>query len=129
MGNLFSANNDIVKYESLVMEYKNQIEELKKQNKALMKLNKDLRKEISQQVSDSSSSQIPVNQPVSMDIVREYVAKMLEKEECNIEYIPDFVERRLYEKMFGMILTLMEHTLESTSVKFMGHQIRFYVTK
>jgi hypothetical protein len=54
---------------------------------------------------------------------------MLEKEECNITYIPDFVEKRIYEKIFTMLLGIIEHALETSSINFMGHQIRTYVTQ
>lgn len=128
MGNLFSTNNNNVK---LMIEYKQQLEELKKQNRALIKLNEELRDEIKNLMNPQTpkSTQLPINYGMSMDLVKKHVREMLEREECNIEYIPDFVERRLYEKIFGMILALMEHTLETSSINFMGHDIRFYITR
>ena len=133
MGNLFSREHTVVQpnlYDDLMIEYKQQIAELQKQNKALQQLNKELRKELhNRQHVPGHAEQMPVNASVSTDVIKQYVSDMLEKEECNIGYIPDFVERQLYEKMFGMLLGLLEHTIETTSVNFMGHQIRFYLTR
>lgn len=132
MGNLFSRQNIPPQpnlYDDLMIEYKQQISELQKQNKSLQQLNKELRKELHAiQHKQGHAEQMPINAPVSMEVVKQYVSEMLEKEECNIGYIPDFVERELYEKMFTLLLGLLEHTIETTSVNFLGHEIRFYMT-
>lgn len=140
MGNFFSNDRQpqsqpppqplINPYETLILDYRQDIRELKKQNKSLMKMNEDLRKDLKKLMNpDRSGVNIPPNRQVSMEVIRQYISDMLENEDCNIEYLPDFVERRLYEKIFSMLMGLMEHTLETTSVNFMGHQIRCYVTR
>jgi hypothetical protein len=116
-----------------------QLEELRKQNQALIKINEDLRKELNGQSIHLKSfnhggggdpePNLPPNTSISIDMIRDYVKEMLEKEECNISYIPDFVEKRLYEKIFTMLLGVVEHALETSSANFMGHQIRFYLTE
>jgi hypothetical protein len=107
-----------------------QLEELRKQNESLIKINEDLRKEQhSNYLKTRISNPLPANTAISMVMIREYVKEMLEKEECNISYMPDFVEKRLYEKIFTMLMGVIEYALETSSVNFMGHQIRFFLTE
>lgn len=104
---------------------KQELNEIKKQNEALIKINDDLRNElleIKTQLNNNRDNQPQLNH-VSLIGVRQFVAEMLAKEECNIDYIPDFIEKRLYEKIFEMILKLLDHTLSTTSLNVMGHQI------
>ena len=126
MGNLFSREPIVPQpnlYDDLMIEYKQQISELKKQNKALMTFNKELRKDMhAQQNVQRHAQHMPVNASISTAVIKDYVQQMLDKEECNIGYIPDFVERQIYEKTFNMLLGLLEHTIETTSVNFMGHE-------
>jgi hypothetical protein len=108
---------------------KQELNEIKKQNDALIKINDDLRSElleIKTQLNNNRENQQSQQQQlnhVSLIGVRQFVAEMLAKEECNIDYIPDFIEKRLYEKIFEMILKLLDHTLSTTSLNVMGHQI------
>jgi len=110
---------------------KQELNEIKKQNEALIKINDDLRNElleIKTQLNNNRDNQPQQLNHVSLIGVRQFVAEMLAKEECNIDYIPDFIEKRLYEKIFEMILKLLDHTLSTTSLNVMGHQITLQLT-
>lgn len=146
MGNLFSQNNDnngrdpsIPQpnlYDDLMIEYKQQIAELQKQNKALAQQTKEMRKQYNElykavheyEHTPKHAPQMPINTPISTELIHQYVQNMLDQEEYNIGYIPDFVERQIYEKFFRLLLALLERTIETSSVKIMGHEIRFYLT-
>lgn len=146
MGNLFSQNNCNSErdpsipqpnlYDDLMIEYKQQIAELQKQNKALAQQTKEMRKQYNelykavhdQQHTPEHAPQMPINTPISTDLIHQYVQNMLDQEEYNIGYIPDFVERQIYEKFFRLLLALLERTIETSSIKIMGHEIRFYLT-
>jgi hypothetical protein len=125
-----------------------QVKELKKQNEALIRINNDLRKELSEHIccaykeknihtvttkqSDNNgetphAAPVSAAAPVPLNNIKIYVADMLAKKECNLSYIPDFIERRLYENMFGMFINLLDHVLSTASINIMDYQIKSYV--
>ena len=108
------------KYE--IAELRKQIDSLKAINKILKdKMNSDgvqfNQEAYNQKVSDLLKlSKIRINQ---------FVEKILEDENVNIKYLPDFVERQIYRNVFTILINLLENILETTSIKFLGHNLTF----
>ena len=61
--------------------------------------------------------------PESKQILEHYVEDLLQNPDTNINYFPDFVERRLYRNIFKMFLGLIDKVTTSTSINFLGHSI------
>ena len=57
--------------------------------------------------------------------VEEFVEQLLADDSVNISYLPDFVERQLYKNVLNLVLGLLDNTLSTTSVKFLGHVLTF----
>ena len=62
---------------------------------------------------------------VSKDKIGHYVEKLLENSDTNISYLPDFVEKKIYTNILTVCLNLLDDMLETTSIKFVGHEIAF----
>lgn len=60
---------------------------------------------------------------VSKEKINHYVEKLLENSDTNISYLPDFVEKKIYTNILGIALNLLNDILETTSIKFIGHEI------
>ena len=100
---------------------------LQKVNNQLLKENKRLLEEINQlkegHYRESNNSKI------SRSNVREYVNKMLENDDANIDYLPDYVESKIYENVFVLILGLLQGTTDQTTIDVIGHKLRIQLTK
>ena len=57
--------------------------------------------------------------------IEEFVDNMLLRDATNIKYLPDFVEKKIYVNVFSMLLGLLEHLSETSSVEVLGHKIVF----
>lgn len=120
-----------------VAALQNKVAELKKQNKSLKHLleieQKEkavLRKKILEaagKIGDNEAAGISSNQnksDVSRLKIEEFVDKMLEDENVNIKYLPDFVEKKIYINVFNLVLGLLDNLMDSTKIEFMGHHIK-----
>lgn len=61
---------------------------------------------------------------LSRDDIRKYIDKLLENENANVGFLPDFVEKKIYENVFIFLLGLLENTLEQSSIEVLGHKIK-----
>ena len=53
--------------------------------------------------------------------------KILKDPSTNIYWLPDVVERKLYENIATVALNAIESTLDTSQVNFLGHKLRFIV--
>lgn len=104
--------------EKELFEAKNEILELKKQIESLKEINSQLQS--TQNIMDTVQSH---PNPISTKNIEIIVEKMLNDENVNIKYLPDFVERQLYKNMFKMILKLFDQITNNTSVNLLGHRL------
>lgn len=111
--------------DSQLMDSKNKIEELTKQLNALKGMNLNLENKISHAKNADNSDKL---QELSKAKVDEFVEKLLNDENVNIGYLPDFVERQIYKNIFNLIIGLLNNTLSTTSVKLLGHELTFMIT-
>lgn len=42
--------------------------------------------------------------------------------------MPDFVERQIYKNVFNLLIGLLNKSLSSSSIKFLGHELTFVIT-
>lgn len=57
--------------------------------------------------------------------IEEFVQNILDNPDTNISWLPDVVERRLYNNIATIIINLLESTIENSDITFLGHKIRF----
>ena len=115
--------------DSQLMDSKNKIEELTKQINALKNMNTGLENKISHANSNNQNKdELNKLQELSKIKVDEFVEKLLNDENVNIGYLPDFVERQIYKNVFNLIIGLLNNTLSTTSVKLLGHELTFMIT-
>jgi hypothetical protein len=109
--------------------------EMQKQIDSLRQINKDLEQKLAQcdarcdaqcekprdtgqrGLDDTNGSKISKKQ---MD---QFIENLLNDQNINITYLPDFVERQLYRNMFALLLGLIEKMAETTEIKILGHHI------
>ena len=72
-------------------EYENQIKELKKQIEELKACEKNLNIDT-----------------ISKDNINKFVEELLKKQDINITYLPDSVEKQIYSNILVLVLNLIE---------------------
>ncbi len=55
------------------------------------------------------------------------VDKFLKNKMVNNQYIPDFIERRMYANMIKLMIGLLKETAETSSINVLGHTISFKI--
>lgn len=102
-----------------------EINELKKQNESLKNL-----LDISERrniTSDNSENNIDIK--VLSDLkIDEMVNKLLEDENINVKYLPDFVEKAIYKNVLNLTIGLLSNMLSNAHVQVLGHQVKFELT-
>lgn len=106
------------------------IEDLERQVEALKEINREQRAEINNIVSALRTGDKPIDQKnndlnvsISTAHIKSIVDEMIANEEVNIKFIPDFVERRIYEKVFRILLNVIQEISSTTKLELLGHEI------
>ena len=55
------------------------------------------------------------------------VEEMLNDEDINISYLPDFVEKQIYTNVFQLIMSVVEKSLTNIKLEFLKHNITLKV--
>ena len=114
------------KKDETIQNLESNIKELKKQNNALINTINML--EASKEEAKKKRTlklKSPEITKVSQEKIKYYVDNLLKNSDTNISYLPDFVERRIYQNILGISLNLIDDILQTTTVNFLGHQITF----
>jgi len=78
----------------------------------------------SKRISIAKSQKVKLSE-LSEQKIDEFVEEILKDKDINIGYLPDFVEKRIYKNVFTILVNLLDHVVDSTSVKLLGHEINF----
>ena len=116
-----------MKYSKLMTEKDTQIADLSKQLNSLKNANATLEGKL---LHISSMQTIPDQiklRELSRAKVDEFVEILLQDENVNISYLPDWVERKLYKNILNLILGLLDNTFNTTSIKLLGHLLTFNI--
>ena len=115
-------------------EYRRQTDDLIRENKALKHYNQALRNEmhkLNQKVETLATetreqrAQKPIKASISTEHIKLYVDEMLKDSDINIYGFPDAIEKQIYRNVFNMLLSVLDHTLETSEIKLFGHKIVF----
>jgi len=125
------------KYKESILEKQHQIDEMEKQIESLKNINNNLQKTIqSFDIKSFNIEEHSINntnnvnnknklKEISKKKVNLFVEQLLDDENVNIRYLPDFVERQIYRNVFNILINVMDSLVDTTGVKFMGHEIVF----
>ena len=61
------------------------------------------------------------------EAIRKLVDGILKDKDINNQFIPDVLERKIYENVLEVVMSQIKLTLESTKIEFMNHEINFVV--
>ena len=84
-----------------------------------------------EKIHDKQNKQQLINIEVEKKMnksIKKLVNHLLENDNINNTYIPDFIERKLYENIFTLLIGLLKDTLENANIKFLNQNIRFKIT-
>lgn len=98
----------------------NELEEIKKQNESLKTLLEiSERKNLSVRTPD-------INFKVLSELkIEQMVDELLQNENVNIKYLPDFVEKAIYKNVLNLTINLLSTVLSNAHVQMLGHQVTF----
>lgn len=102
---------------------KKMIKNLEKQNQELL-LKIEEKREIQKQKENNECKNNLSESSINKAIIRKYIKEMLEDENANIGWMPDFVEKKIYENVFTLLLGLLETNIEKTNIEILGHKIK-----
>jgi hypothetical protein len=60
---------------------------------------------------------------VSDALIKDFVQRLLEDEKVNSPYIPDVIERYVYEPALGKVMNTLKNVLQTVSIRIMDHEI------
>lgn len=114
----------LAKRETELQDATGKIQELYRQIESLKIMNDNLKKELSDVQNNNNDTVNKVQlQELSQQKIDEFVEKLLNNKNVNIGYLPDFVERQIYKNVFSLLLGILDNTLTSTKINFMGHEL------
>jgi len=125
-----------LKHEKVLIKKDVELKDLKKELKALKKINGALQKKKVEEIKtrikdgfdeDKSSSIFAETDrktnKLSEDQIRLFVDELLKDQDVNISVLPDWAERQIYINVFNILLGLVKKTVETSSIKFIGHEV------
>lgn len=63
---------------------------------------------------------------ISEEKIKEFIDEMLKDSEINT-IIPDSIERKIYTNVTKLVLEIMKKSLESTTIKFLNHEVKLSI--
>ena len=108
------------------------IKDLQKKIEQLIKENEKLKKKIYNLESIQNNENIILKNN-NLDIIDEQlklsikklVDDLLSNENINLDILPDYVERKIYENVFTVAIGLLKETLEKTKITILNQDITF----
>jgi hypothetical protein len=102
--------------------YKNQ---LKIQNEKIQNLEK-----LMQKIKEENNKNIEkeLDKEFTKQKLKNFVNNLLDDDDINIKYLPDFVEKELYINILTIIFGLIKHSLEEFNIKFLDYNIKVSVS-
>jgi hypothetical protein len=109
-----------------ILNLQTKVDELTKQMGSLKNMNGILEAKLLHEASKDPLEQKKIQQ-LSKDKINEFVTELLSDQSINSNYLPDFVEKKIYKNVFNLLIGLLDKSLSTTSIKFLGHTMTFSV--
>jgi hypothetical protein len=140
------------KYQQILMESerelsdaRQELKDMKKQVKTLKSINSKLEHKLQEENNisditisvdgenismdnreiDLSNEQATKLNEISRKRINKFVEEILDDQNINIKYLPDFVERQIYRNVFNILINLLDNLFDKTTLRFMGHKLTF----
>lgn len=100
--------------------------------KSKVQTDKELEKTQKNEVIDKTKKQKKVtfdltndvnNSEISVENIDKFIDELLNDKNINIKYIPDLAEREIYKNVFLLLIRVIDHTIKSSKIEFLGHEI------
>lgn len=113
-------------------QYKNKIDELQNQLESAKSINNELsnalhkKNELIERLGENIDDDEDVQKLVdllSQEKINQFVEELLEDEETNIKYLPDFVERQIYRNVFRLSIRLVNKMMNSMTFELVNHKL------
>lgn len=132
-------------YRRQLDDYRRQLDDVIKENRVLKMHNEKLRKNQHNQhsmkskkskkskksrtsrASRTQTTDNTIKSSINSNSIKQYVEKMLENPDINIYGFPDVIEKQIYRNVFNMLLSVIDHTLQTSEITLFGHKIVFDV--
>lgn len=111
-----------LKHQKQIGKKEAKINKLELEVATLKKMYDDLKAEKVKELADLVQDEVDSG-ALSEKQIRLFVEELLDDDSINIDYFPDYVEKKIYINVFNLLLGLLNKTVGSTSIKFMGHEI------
>tara|TARA_B110000211_G_C13998919_1_gene517518 strand:+ start:809 stop:1210 length:402 start_codon:yes stop_codon:yes gene_type:complete len=106
-------NNDIEITNRCFQKNKNLIVELENSKKQIMKMKKIIQKDKMKKLSKIR--------------IQEFVQKLIQHEQLDINWLPEYVEKQIYFNVVNIVTRLLTDTLDETDLDLFAHKIKFIV--
>jgi hypothetical protein len=73
-------------------------------------------------------SNVKKNSHISEEKLDEFIDEILKDQNINIDYFPDVVERKIYRNVLILMFSLLNKSIDTASVQFIGHEIKFVMS-
>lgn len=64
---------------------------------------------------------------ISPDSINIYIDELLRNQEVNIDFMPDYFEKQIYQNTFSLLLNIVNETFKKTSLDVLGHEIKLTI--
>jgi hypothetical protein len=124
MGSVISQKSNNENFYQTIRDLDAENKELKKQINSLKNIN--IMNHFSKKsiIPEYPKKNIINPSDISKDKINDYVDKLL-LTDANSKYLPDFVEKQIYQNILTLGLKILDDMLNTTSIKFVGHEITF----
>jgi len=85
-------------------------------------LEKNRNNEISEKIQKKVTFELPSNE-ISVENIDKFIDELLNDKNVNIKYIPDKAEKEIYKNVFLLLIRVIDHTIKSSKIEFLGHEI------
>ena len=99
-----------------------EIYDLNKQIIALVQINNNLN---NIKIKPIEQRELMTIDNLSKKRITDIVDDLLKDKNININYFPDWVEKKLYYNVLTILINVLEHVIDTSKIDFLGHQITF----
>lgn len=64
---------------------------------------------------------------VSEDAIRKIVDTFMKNSKINQRFIPDAIERQIYQNVIVLLMAVLEESLKTAQIQFMGHALTVHI--
>ena len=71
----------------------------------------------------SKNNNLKMTELISKQQINAFVDQLLNDQNVNIKYLPDFVEKQIYRNVFSILVGVIDNVIKSAHINIIGHRI------